>query len=79
MGMDHDCSNHDCVNYAHQPRIQDGVQCYGYMDYNDYTNKWSPCSVADLTLYMNKMGNEFCLTLLGKDLKILKLNLTNNR
>ena len=74
--MDHDCINHDCLNYA-GPRKQDGVECYGYMDYNDNTNGWSPCSVADLTLYMNTMGNEFCLTALGKELKLLDRNLSN--
>ena len=80
--MDHDCINHYCSYWKSDyvgPRKQAGEECYGYMDYNETTNKWSPCSVADLTLYMNKMGNEFCLTPLGNDLKMLKWNLTNNR
>lgn len=64
LGMDHDCINYNC-NYDRPsyvgPRTIDGVECYGYMDYKDDTNYWSACSVADLTLYINKQENGFCL------------------
>ena len=50
------------------PRTLHGFQCHGYMDYwrgihsGDYTNRWSHCSVHDLTNYV-KVHNDcgpFC-------------------
>ena len=57
--------SHDFV--GDNPRKQDGVECYGYMDYNDDTNQWSPCSVADFTSYINQQSGDFCLASLGRD------------
>ena len=40
------------------PRILNGTECHGYMDYSngnhsgDYTNRWSHCSVHDLKTYV---------------------------
>ena len=62
--MYHDCINGFCLTDHPSylgPRIMDGVECYGYMDYLDDTNYWSACSVADLTLYINKQEKGFCL------------------
>ena len=74
IGIDHDCMNFNCRYWESAtyvgPRKQDGVECYGYMDYKSTTNGWSPCSVADLKSYMNKQGNEFCLPSLGKDFRL---------
>jgi len=63
LGMRHDCKDNNCnywdANYK-GPRKLDGVDCYGYMDYNVTTNYWSPCSVFDFTSYMNQ-HQVFCL------------------
>ena len=71
LGMYHD---HDICratwDNSSSPRLQrivrklNGKQCYGYMDYNDFTNQWSHCSASDLKSYMNKVIKEqrkFCL------------------
>lgn len=63
LGLAHDCLNGNCAHWSSSykgPRVQDGVKCFGYMDYKDDTNKWSPCSVADFTSYINRQQN-FCL------------------
>merc|ERR1711931_120233 len=43
----------------------------GYMDYYNDPNRWSPCSVEDLTEYYNEIGAEefgsSCMTLLDDD------------
>jgi hypothetical protein len=71
LGIDHDCIDYNCA-YWHSsyvgPRTLNGDECYGYMDYKDNTNYWSACSVADLTLYINKQADGFCLeTLVGEN------------
>ena len=74
IGLDHDCINYNCAywgDYYVGPRVQDGVECYGYMDYNDTTNYWSPCSVQDLKTYINSLSGPFCLEGLGKHLEYL--------
>ena len=74
IGLDHDCINYNCAywgDYYVGPRVQDGVECYGYMDYNDTTNYWSPCSVQDLKTYINSLSDPFCLEGLGKHLEYL--------
>ena len=74
IGLDHDCINYNCAywgDYYVGPRVQDGVECYGYMDYNDTTNYWSPCSVQDLKTYINSLSDPFCLEGLGKRLEYL--------
>jgi len=58
LGMQHDFSDSLGTNYLRQ---SNGVSCKGYMDYNDKTNGWSPCSVSDFTNYINKQYNGFCL------------------
>ena len=44
----------------------------GYMDYFISKNKWSTCSVEDITKYYNQIGpNTYgttCMTLLGKSI-----------
>ena len=63
MGMDHDCINGNCAYWKSSyvgPRQLDGVDCFGYMDYKDDTNYWSPCSVSDFSSYINRQSN-FCL------------------
>ena len=71
LGLDHDCLNFNCA-YWHPsykgPRVLDGKECYGYMDYKDDTNYWSHCSVKDLTDYINKLPGDFCLPKLSKRL-----------
>ena len=73
LGLDHDCINFNCAYWASSyvgPRKINGVECFGYMDYKDDTNYWSACSVADLTLYINKQANGFCLPLINGKLFI---------
>ena len=64
-----------------------GKNCSGYMDYNDGTqwgntqwgngtNKWSHCSVSDLTSYVNKQVKQhgsFCLQPLRSDCVLCRL------
>ena len=61
LGMDHDFKG----NNENDVRVQDGVECKGYMDYIEHTDGWSPCSVADFTAYINWQEGEFCLEPLG--------------
>ena len=64
IGLAHDCKNGNCAYWSSSyvgPRVIDGKECFGYMDYKDDTNYWSACSVADLTAYINKQQNGFCL------------------
>ena len=71
LGLDHDCINYNCATWSPYyvgPRVLDGKECYGYMDYNDTTNYWSHCSVKDLTDYINKLPGDFCLPKLSKGL-----------
>ena len=52
IGLQHDCINYNCAHWHPSyvgPRVIDGVECYGYMDYKDDTNLWSRCSVEDFT------------------------------
>ena len=69
LGMSHDCKDGrngarnlcaywDKKNYV-GPRVLNGKECYGYMDYKDDTNYWSHCTVSDFTTYLN--ANNFCL------------------
>merc|ERR1719184_478083 len=63
LGLGHDCLEGNCATWSPSykgPRVLNGVECYGYMDYKDDTNYWSPCSVSDLTAYINRQ-QEFCL------------------
>ena len=69
IGLQHDCINYNCAHWSDYyvgPRVIDGVECYGYMDYKDDTNYWSPCSVSDLLTYINSLPSGFCLESLGK-------------
>ena len=69
IGLNHDCINYDCRHWKQEylgPRTIGGVKCYGYMDYRENTHGWSPCSVADLLTYINKLEDEFCLTTISK-------------
>ena len=69
LGLDHDCINYNCATWSPYyvgPRVLDGRECYGYMDYNDTTNYWSHCSVKDLTDYINKLPGDFCLPKLSR-------------
>ena len=62
LGMYHD--HEYCGGYHERRRLLNGKECVGYMDYDDDTNQWSHCSVADLTAYMNKVirqQKKFCL------------------
>ena len=52
MGMYHD----------HNGPFHQGEGCTGYMDYTDYTNHWSKCSVEDLTRV-----DKGCLAPIGPD------------
>ena len=46
LGMNHDFQHIEGT----PPRTSvDGTPCHGYMDYTDWTNYWSKCSVEDLT------------------------------
>ena len=61
LGMGHD--------FKDDPKIlreQDGVKCKGYMDYDEKTDGWSPCNVADFKEYINNLACGFCLKSLGK-------------
>ena len=61
--MRHPCIDENCAHWDESyvgPTQHDGVDCYGYMDYNDTTNYWSACSVADFTEYIN-LQDTFCL------------------
>ena len=61
LGMYHD---HEYCGGTQRKRLLNGKPCVGYMDYDDDTNQWSHCSVADLTSYMNKVirhQKKFCL------------------
>lgn len=64
LGMEHDCIGGCCSwwnpNVYKGPRVMDGKECFGYMDYNQTTNYWSHCSVSDLKIYINRVP-EFCL------------------
>jgi len=64
LGIEHDCIGGCCAwwnpNVYKGPRVLDGKECFGYMDYNGTTNYWSHCSVADLNTYINRVP-EFCL------------------
>ena len=69
LGMYHDFSNGD----PNQPRYSlTNAPCTdidSYMDYYNDPNKWSPCSVDDITAYYNINPTEYgttCMTLLGK-------------
>ena len=71
IGLQHDCINYNCAHWNPSyvgPRVIDGVECYGYMDYKDDTNYWSACSVSDLLTYINSLSSGFCLESLGKGL-----------
>jgi len=69
LNMDHDFLNGD----TNSPRVSStGAACTNissYMDYNNNPNKWSPCSVEDITTYYNSIGpNNYgttCMTLLS--------------
>jgi len=66
LGLAHDCLNGNCAYWSNSykgPRVQDGKECFGYMDYKDDTNYWSACSVSDFTAYINQQ-QQFCLPLL---------------
>ena len=68
LGLDHDCKSDNCNHWDNSyegPREMNGIECYGYMDYNDTTNYWSACSVDDLTNYINQQP-EFCLPKLSE-------------
>lgn len=65
---------HDFGSSPNDPRTSStGAPCTnvnGYMDYRPNPNKWSPCSVEDITAYYNSIGpNNYknCMTLLGDD------------
>jgi len=64
LGMEHDCIGGCCSwwnpNVYKGPRVMDGKECFGYMDYNQTTTYWSHCSVSDLKTYINRVP-EFCL------------------
>ena len=66
LGMDHDFKDEKDENGNNIVRVQDGVKCEGYMDYEDHTDGWSPCNVADFKKYINGLSGEFCLKPLGK-------------
>ena len=38
-----------------------GKPCKGYMDYNDYTNRWSVCSNNDFKKYLKYGTRKICL------------------
>jgi len=64
IGLQHDCINYNCAHWHPSyvgPRVIDGVECYGYMDYKDDTNYWSVCSVSDLLTYINSLPSGLCL------------------
>ena len=67
LGMFHDFDDNSATR---EPRVLNGRQCWGYMDYEDgthlgdHTNQWSHCSVSDFTRYVNRQ-NSFCLQSLG--------------
>ena len=71
LNMDHDFVNGD----PNQKRFSStGAACTdidSYMDYYKNLNKWSPCSVEDITQYYNQVGptkhSTTCITLLGND------------
>ena len=62
-------------NHVKTPRTSSsGAACTdvdGYMDYYVNPNKWSPCSVDDITQYYNQVGtvaySTTCMTLLGNN------------
>jgi len=62
---------HDFVEQMSNPRTADNGQACtnvgGYMDYRPNPNKWSQCSIEDLTKYYNNVrtqSGQFCLPLL---------------
>ena len=69
--------DHDFVSISGNTKVNrtssTGAACTnidGYMDYYVNPNKWSPCSVEDITKYYNQIGpNTYgttCMTLLGR-------------
>jgi len=64
LGIMHDCEGGCCSWWNPRvykgPRVMDGKECFGYMDYNQTTNYWSHCSVHDLKTYINRVP-DFCL------------------
>ena len=77
LGMNHDfeqkeaCSNgtsgSNCKDRVGPPRILNGTECHGYMDYcrgnhpGDYAdNKWSLCSAHDLKNYVKGLNQNEC-------------------
>ena len=79
LNMDHDFER---ISYDGKktPRYADeaGAACTdvdGYMDYYVNPNKWSPCSVDDITQYYNQIGpntySTTCMTLLGRFLLLI--------
>ena len=63
LGMWHDCvlNGQYICSGGSKPRREDGRDCYGYMDYDPKTNKWSHCNVNDL-----RKANKQCLEKIGK-------------
>ena len=57
LGMNHDFEGMDETKLK---KWSDGTTCTGFMDYNEDTDKWSPCSNADMKKYLNKL-KKICL------------------
>ena len=69
LGIKHDCINYECRYWESSyvgPRVHEGKDCYGYMDYRDETPGWSECSTNDFANYVNSQV-QFCLKSLASD------------
>ena len=69
LGIKHDCINYECRYWESSyvgPRVHEGKDCYGYMDYRDETPGWSECSTNDFADYVNSQV-QFCLKSLASD------------
>ena len=69
MGHDFTGSDPNNKRYSSTGALCTGID--GYMDYYNNPNRWSPCSVEDITKYYNFIGpssyESSCMKLLEND------------
>merc|ERR1712029_1145747 len=71
LNMAHDFTNNNPDSPRYSSTGQPCTDIDSYMDYYNDPNRWSPCSVEDITAYYNSVGPEVygnsCMTLLDDD------------
>jgi len=69
LNMGHDFRNGNPNSYRFSSTGEACTAVNGYMDYRSNPNRWSPCSVEDMTRYYNQVGPDnygsTCMTLLS--------------